>query len=102
MKIRLFPYFANHIVIHLSYFSESICDVFEVTNGTRSSTGIYFLSNERAPAAPDLHVWKLEGKDRYIYNTGTFVGWRIGRYSSLSTGKSYYKSKKRVRSSYAY
>merc|ERR1711935_290535 len=77
--------------------TESICDVFEVTNGTRSSTGTYFLSKEKAPAAPNLSVWKLEGKDRYIYNTGkntSFIGWRIGRYSSLSTGKSYYKSSK--------
>merc|ERR1711971_1221777 len=72
--------------------AEKACEVIEVTNGTSSSTGNYFLSHERAAAAPNLHVWKLEGKDRYIFNTGTDNGWRIGRYMFLSTGRSYYKS----------
>jgi len=72
--------------------AEKACEVIEVTNGTSSSTGNYFLSHERAGAAPNLLVWKLEGRDRYIFNTGTDNGWRIGRYMFLSTGRSYYKS----------
>merc|ERR1711971_1223383 len=36
--------------------AEKACEVIEVTNGTSSSTGNYFLSHERAAAAPNLHV----------------------------------------------
>merc|ERR1739838_958469 len=42
--------------------AEKACEVIEVTNGTSSSTGNYFLSHERAAAAPNLLVWKLEGR----------------------------------------
>ena len=85
--------------ISILHLTEKACEVIEVTNGTSSSTGNYFLSHERAGAAPNLLVWKLEGRDRYIFNTGTDNGWRIGRYMFLSTGRSYYKSKFLLKSS---
>ena len=56
--------------------------------------GIYKRSEKHAAAAPYYPVWEhLEGKNIYIFNTGTSIGWRIGLFQSLSTGSYYYKSK---------
>ena len=62
----------------------------------RSSTtaGVYSRTNEVAIRAPDNPVWKhSKGNDRYIFNTGSSKGWRIGEKVDLSTGAHWYKSK---------
>ena len=63
-----------------------------VFNGVQESAGIYFLCDEKAIGAPKNQVWKLQGKDRYIFNNGSQNGWRIGDKESLNLGDFYYKS----------
>ena len=77
-----------------------ICGSIEVKsgvfNGKQESVGTYFLCDEIAVGAPKNPVWKLHGKDRYIFNNGSSNGWRIGDNESLTLGLGdfYYKSKK--------
>ena len=77
-----------------------ICGSIEVKsgvfNGNQESVGTYFLCDEIAVGAPKNPVWKLHGKDRYIFNNGSSNGWRIGDNESLTLGLGdfYYKSKK--------
>ena len=77
-----------------------ICGSIEVKsgvfNGNQESVGTYFLCDEIAVGAPKNPVWKLQGKDRYIFNNGSSNGWRIGDNESLTLGLGdfYYKSKK--------
>ena len=62
--------------------------------GSSTTDGIYSMTNDSADAAPNNRVWKhSEGNDRYIFNTGSSTGWRIGRNGHLSTSNYYYKSK---------
>ena len=51
--------------------------------------GLYILANERTSAKPSNPVWKTPKGDRFIFNTGTSEGWRIGSKSSLTTGSFY-------------
>ena len=55
--------------------------------------GLYIPVNERTSAKPNNPVWKSSKEDRFIFNTGTKEGWRIGPRSSLTTGSFYCKSK---------
>ena len=64
----------------------------EVTGKSRATAGIYLKTNESAEAAPNNPVWKHERRNRYIFNTGSSAGWRIGKKDHLSSGKFYYKS----------
>ena len=51
------------------------------------------LANERPSAKPNSPVWKTPQGDRFIFNTGSKEGWRIGSKTSLATGSSYCKGK---------
>ena len=54
------------------------------------------ISDEVATKAPNDPVWKLEGKDGYIFTNGSNAGWRIGDKDSLTDGSYFFKSKKLV------
>ena len=43
-----------------------------------SCIGSYFISEEISSLAPDRPVYKLFGKNRYIYYWPSLMGWRIG------------------------
>merc|ERR1712083_473174 len=77
-------------------FHQICCGSIEVIggvfNGVQDSVGTYFICNEKAFGAPKNPVWKLHGKDRYIFNNGSQNGWRIGDKESLVFGDFYYKS----------
>ena len=83
-----------------------ICGVIEVTNGVfngkQESIGKYFPCDEVAVGAPKNPVWKLQQKDRYIFNNGSSNGWRIGDKESLTLGLGdfYYKSKNSLKLRY--
>ena len=64
-----------------------------MTGSQETSTGIYETTHEKAAEAPENPVWKHPNKDRYIFNTGSSNGWRIGYNGHLVSGKYYYKSK---------
>ena len=51
------------------------------------------ISDEVATKAPNDPVWKLEGEDIYVFNTGSDEGWRIGDKVSLSDGSYFFTSK---------
>ena len=70
--------------------------VFEVSGGNEDCNGTYVISDEVAEKAPNCPVWKLEGKEMYVFNSGSNEGWRIGNKDSLTTGSFYFKSKKWV------
>merc|ERR1719273_3108450 len=69
------------------------CYSIEVTGGSSTTRGIYFKTEEYVESAPENPVWKHQENDRYIFNTGSSRGWRIGKKDHLATGKSYYSSK---------
>ena len=44
-----------------------------------SVTGTYIISEEKSSKSPNKPVYKLQGKDRYIYyNPDDGSGWRVG------------------------
>ena len=62
-------------------------------NKGRLANGTYELSDKRAEDAPQNLVWKHTSSDRYIFNDGKKLGWRIGNEDSLKTGSHYAYSK---------
>ena len=48
------------------------------------TTGSYLLSKEKALLSPEKPVYKLEGKDRYIFFNPGSSGWRISTLKNLS------------------
>ena len=70
--------------------------VFEVSGGNDDQNGTYVISDEVAEKAPNCPVWKLEGKEMYVFNDGSNEGWRIGDKDSLTDGSFFFKSKKWV------
>ena len=78
-----------YIVYNLFFFTSEVCEAIHVTGDTSTSNsegGLYMLTDERASAAPSSPVWKKSGGNRFIINTGTSTGWRIGPESSLADG----------------
>ena len=70
------------------------CEAIEVSGDTsNSNVGLYILANEKTLAEPNNPVWKSPKGNRFIFNTGTSEGWRIGSKSSLTTGSFYCKGK---------
>ena len=69
------------------------CFSIKVIGDSKTSRGDYFMTNFTAKDAPENPVWVHSDNNRYIFNTGSSSGWRIGRKGHLSTGKSYYKGK---------
>ena len=82
------------MIPHALFFTSELCEAIQVTGDTSNSEGgLYELSDERASAAPNSPVWKKSGGNRFIFNTGTSLGWRIGQELSLTTGGYFCKSK---------
>ena len=82
------------IMIFFLFSSELHCEAIQVTgDASDSNVGLYILTNERTSAKPNNPVWKTPEGDRFIFNTGSREGWRIGPKKSLATGSSYCKSK---------
>ena len=78
------------------FFTSDICEAIHVTgdNSTSNSEGgLYLLSDERASDAPNNPVWKIPGRNRFIFNDGYSEGWRIGAKSDLADGNYYCKGK---------
>ena len=79
------------------FFPSELCQAIEVTGDTTNSEeGLYLLSDERASDTPNNPVWKSsEGKqyNRFIFNTGSTAGWRIGKEIGLTDGGYFCKSK---------
>ena len=80
----------------MSHFSgeQGKCHSFEVIGGFTSISGTYELSDKRADDAPNNLVWKKPTEDRFIFNTGSSTGWRIGKEDALKSGSYWYQSKK--------
>ena len=73
-----------------------LCGAILVTGDTSTSGsegGLYVLSNESASAAPNNPVWKNSDGSRFIFNSGSVEGWRIGEESDLTSGNSYSKGR---------
>ena len=67
--------------------------VFDVSGDDERVIGTYMISDEVANEAPSCPVWKLEGKEMYVFNDGSDEGWRIGTKQNLTDGFFLYKSK---------
>ena len=79
---------------HVIFFTSDICEALHVTGDTSNSEGgLYLPSDERASDAPNNPVWKNSAGNRFIFNTGSSRGWRIGTKSFLSDGDYYCKGK---------
>ena len=80
-----------------AFIASELCETIQVTGdaspASNSEGGLYELSDKRASAAPNSPVWKKSGGNRFIFNTGTSLGWRIGQELSLTTGGYFCKSK---------
>jgi hypothetical protein len=72
------------------FVGDLLCYKLTVTGDDYASvTGTYIISNEKASTSQDKPVYKLEGKDRYIYyHPG---GWRIG--SKYNAAGAFFSSK---------
>ena len=55
--------------------------------------GIYLPWNERTSEKSNDPVWKIQLGDRFIFNTGSKNGYRIGSKSSLTSGSYYCQGK---------
>ena len=89
--LHLTSFIIDNVVV---FSSELHCEAIQVTgDASDSNVGLYILANERTSAKPNNPVWKTPRGDRFIFNTGTKEGWRIGPKSSLDTGSFYCKSK---------
>ena len=76
------------------FFSSDFCGAIEVTGDTSNSEGgLYLPTDKRASDAPNSPVWKIPGRDRFIFNDGSAEGWRIGTEKSVNTGGYYCKGK---------
>ena len=72
-----------------------MCASIEVTGelDTESSTGTYFLSEEKYYNSPERPTYKLNGKNSIIFYRPDDKGWCIGKYEALKTGNYFYTSK---------
>ena len=77
-------------------FSGNNCEYIKVPGGHPTIKGLYVETDKTVPAAPNNSVWKrrdhkmIDAPDRYIFNTGSAEGWRIGNESHLSTTQDFY------------
>ena len=86
-KILLFIVHENLLCGNLTVTGDNYAD----------ALGTYIISSEKAGQNPDKPVYKLDGRDRYIFYSPTFgAGWRIARKEHLAgekEGLKYYESK---------
>ena len=80
-------------MVFISEYPDSI-----IVSGSDLSncTGTYFKCEEKSSAAKIRPVYKLEGKNRYIYFYPNSKGWRIGSKHGLAgdqAGEYFYASK---------
>ena len=80
-------------MVFISEYPDSI-----IVSGSDLSncTGTYFKCEEKSSAAKIRPVYKLEGKNRYIYFYPNSKGWRIGDKNGLAgekAGEYFYASK---------
>ena len=68
------------------------CNSIKVTGRSRTTRGVYLKSQEYAESTPENPVWKHQKNDRYIFNTGSSDGWKIGKTDHLSNSKFYFSS----------
>ena len=73
------------------------CEAIQVTGDTSSNRysegGLYLPTDKRASGKPNNPVWKNAVGNRFIFNTGSASGWRIGHEESLTVGDYYCKGK---------
>ena len=70
------------------------CKSIEVTGGTSKITsGIYTKTLEYPKSLLEGPVWKHQKNNRYIFNTKSQNGWKIGVREHFNNGKFYYASK---------
>ena len=66
------------------------CEAIQVTGDTSSDInsegGLYLPTDKRASDAPNNPVWRNSAGNRFIFNTGSEKGWRIGDEESLTDG----------------
>jgi len=78
---------------YYNYLSDK-CGSINVFGDSKQSTGTYKMTYKVAKI--DVYgkrpVWKLNGKERYIFHTGSKEGWRIGSNNGLETGTFFFKS----------
>ena len=67
--------------------------VFEVSGDDKKLVGTYAISHEVANGAPDCPVWKLVGKEFYVFKNGLDETLGIGTKQNLTDGFFLYKSK---------
>ena len=69
------------------------CRKINVTGSYRDWTGIYYPSEQKSKLLPDSPVYKKPGYDKFIFNTNSKEGWRLGNRGGLEAGGYHYKSK---------
>ena len=69
------------------------CGSMNVFGSSKQSAGTYKMTSGSPYTMYNRPVWKLNGKERYIFNTGSKEGWRIGSENGLETGTFFFKSK---------
>ena len=81
-----------------------LCDKLTVTGDDyASATGTYLISEEKVSKSPNTPVYKLQGKDRYIYYSPSWgAGWRIGAKEDLSAGETEGYSKYRSKNIFSF
>ena len=91
----LFVFKLGQIQIHLSFFISDLCEAIQVTDTSTSNSegGLYLLSDDYALDAPNSPVWKNSGSEKFIFNTGSTEGWRIGLEEGLIAGGYFCNSK---------
>ena len=93
LNVCILKSYKGNILFILKYlFAGNDCEFIEVTDGSYLTTGIYIKTDKRVSNAPNNSVWKHPDEDRYIFNTGSAKGWRIGEKSHLKTEEFDYKS----------
>ena len=73
------------------------CEAIQVTGDTSSDSnsegGLYLPTDKRASDAPNNPVWRNSLGNRFIFNTLSTDGWKIGSEDGLTTGNYWCKSK---------
>jgi len=73
------------------------CEAIQVTGDTSSDVfsegGLYLPTDKRASDAPNNPVWRNSLGNRFIFNTLSTDGWKIGSEDGLTTGNYWCKSK---------
>ena len=69
------------------------CFSIEIYSSSCKSAGVYLRNPAFTASAQKNPVWKHPDEDRYIFNTGSSIGWRVGRGSELDADSYSYTGK---------